>query len=476
MAILTLADGDVPKMLDKFAETWIALTEGDQVIGVLMPDDLHKVEAEWGNVVLWSERVELAPQTNVSTTPIHIHAGPGNWRTVQQAWTQANGQRPPNRASLPQPSHPVQFGFDSPVVVWGNHASATLSLSNLREYAHKGNLQLELPPTWESRKTKFSFDKLDNKTPLTQEITFTTEERTPSIRTGQLHFASQLFNRRKSFPLIMLGGSKNKTVKTEPVEQDGHTLWRIHNGRNAWMVAPDFHGGLTHWYEHKNGIAPQHFATSFPDEGEISWLKPFFGGIRPSLKPISKGSWPSPIHRERWDASPHKIVDARGLPWTGVRLTTVLESELLRGLRAELTYLTLGGANIIKVMYRLINDTSVYRPVEIDLLGFFQVDGNQKNGVLHSDSIHRKRTSISAWPQVGSWAAVENPDTGKAIAFVSGDPRHSVQFMDLGEPGGHLILQNKHRVPPQSDTTMTLYLALADNVAQARQYQALRDL
>ena len=83
--------------------------------------------------------------------------------------------------------------------------------------------------------------------------------------------------------------------------------------------------------------SPNHLLTNFPHDGELAWMKPFFGGLRPTLHtPLEDRGWPGKLHTETFTASPVDAPDARALPWQGVRLSADLQKEVFRGLRVEL--------------------------------------------------------------------------------------------------------------------------------------------
>ncbi len=107
--------------------------------------------------------------------------------------------------------------------------------------------------------------------------------------------------------------------------------------------------------------------------------------------------WPGKLHEETFDAAPFEVADACGLPWRGVQLTAELAREGFAGPRAEIAYLTVSGSNVLKVVYRLVNETSAHRRAASGLMAFWQVDGQHDNAVLHSDDLQRKRTPLMAW-------------------------------------------------------------------------------
>jgi hypothetical protein len=215
--------------------------------------------------------------------------------------------------------------------------------------------------------------------------------------------------------------------------------------------------------------------TAFPDNGELGWLKPWFGGIWPMLMPArDRGQgWPGKLHEETFSAMLFQTADKRGLLWHGLQLTASLKREGLEGLRAEIAYLTVGNSNVLKVIFRLVNETSAFRRTLPGLLAFFQVDGQHENALLCGHNLQRKRTSQMAWPLVGSWGAVVNPSTGRAAVMVAASGRKRVKLDDWGVDGGHLAFDYEAVLPPYGNHELVAYLALTGSLDEAKRYRCL---
>jgi hypothetical protein len=284
-----------------------------------------------------------------------------------------------------------------------------------------------------------------------------------------LRFTCDGFDQTRPFTLLKLGDAA-QTVETGHFEQHGQAVWSLANGRTVWQVAPQFHGGLIGWRD--AGQETNHLLTSFPDEGEFSFMKPWLGGIRPALSdPHDPESWPGKLHREQFAVTQAAAPDARGA-WAGLRLTTKLAAERFRGLRLELDYLTLPGSNVLKAVYRVFNETAVYCHVNTALMAFWQVGGAPGNAIAHTQGISRKRTALTAWTLDGPWAAVENPETGQAVAVVMSGGWQQVQAVDWGRLGVHTFAYDVQQVPPGGMVDMTVYYARCA-AGEARLYRAL---
>ncbi len=202
-------------------------------------------------------------------------------------------------------------------------------------------------------------------------------------------------------------------------------------------------------------------------------MKPLFGGVRPILHEPGEDGWPGKLHQETFTVAPITSPDPHGFAWQGLRLASEMTREVFRGLRVELDYLTLPGSNVLKATFRLVNQTSIYRKAEPGFLTFLQVDGTHKNGAVHTPDFQRKRTPHMTWAMTGRWAAIENPDTGRAVVAVHATGWQQLLAMDWGANGVHFNAFEVVNVPPNDVYELTSYLALAGSVDEARRYGVL---
>ena len=184
----------------------------------------------------------------------------------------------------------------------------------------------------------------------------------------------------------------------------------------------------------------------------------WFGGTRTILSG-TQGGWPGKLHRETFIATVAEVGDAQGHCWHGVRLQTQIAGQpSFKGIRAEIDYLTVPGSNLLKAVFRLFNETDVYRSAGDPMHAFMlycQVDGVRDNGTLYGKHangtlIQRKRSSNDLWLRAGKWGAVVNPASGRALSvFCPGTP-DSVLLMDSGTDGGHLLVSQSKKLAQQS--------------------------
>jgi hypothetical protein len=283
-----------------------------------------------------------------------------------------------------------------------------------------------------------------------------------------------MLDEARPFTVLRLGAGNAQVAIKERREAD-QAVWDVDSGRCVWTVAPEFDAGVVAWRE--TGSEVNQLMTSFPDDGGLSWMKPWFGGVRPIFVLRGQGrEWPGWLHAETFSVSQVEAADAAGVPWQGVRLASDLTREGCEDLRAELDYLTVGGSNVLKVVFRMLNASSAPRGVGPGFMVFVQVDGDHQNGALYGDDFQRKRSSHEAWTRLGDWGAILNPDTGRALAMVSGSGKGIVGLMDWGKDGGHFWFDDDLTIAPHGNCELVAYLALAESLEEAKRYESMKQL
>jgi hypothetical protein len=475
------ADDDFPSKPAGVAEQWAAHSVDGQVHGVVWSAEMGG--HEWLPWFFDLDTVEqiLPPGAVRELPPIQLYCGPGDWRDVRRIWQQRSGQLDAEElenGAMPVTSSPYRIGLQpSPVLTLADEVMVTLSAENVRKQALNGAITLTSPAGWQANRSTFALNNVVHGAPVQEQVTLTSDGR---VGAAQAHLAltSRLFDEAIPVPLLRLGDERRQ-IQMRAAERDGHRLSIIDNGRMSWTLAPTFHGGVIEWCERSN--TANHLFTSFPNEGEFAWMKPWFGGIRPLL-PTGDGSWPGKFHTEQFTVEPVNAPDRHSLPWQGLRVTALPAAlEALKGLRAEVEYLTLPGSNVLKLCFRLINATAAYRSAGQGYPGFMTylaVDGDHTHGILHGEvarvgAVQRKRGDGFTMHRIGTWGAVVNPDTGRAAAVVIADRKHTLRWLDGGKLGGHFMFSGGQTLAPQASFELVAYLALAESLDEARLYAGL---
>ena len=464
-----LRDGDFPRSPDDAPEQWAAFELAGQVHGVVWPANTTDHKLEWGYTDLQAVEVKLEPGQSVTLDPVYVYCGPGTWSDVRRVWQQACGD---DRA-LPTTGNARQLRLTpDPLLTLSETASATLELDNLRRLPVAGEISLQPPAGWQAEQTCWQVADLTHGQEFSEAVRLQAASSTVGAAGGQIQWRGTLSDHNVRFTIIRLGDHNQKVRTVAGVGEDDHSLWSLHNGRMQWTITPDFHGGVVAW---RDGDAPEnHLLTAYPEAGMLDWMNPWYGGIRPLLRRHVEDheGWPGRLHELTFSAEPITRVEA-GLPWQGVRLAATVTHEKQRGLDISLNYLTLPGSNLLRLVFAVHNRTPVYRQAAPGYLLFFQPDGAPDSGVLHGAGLMRKRTQADNWAQTTRWAAVENPDTGRAIAVVAASGRKKIMLMDWGSYGGHFLVEDVTWLAPLATYEMELYIALTNSLAEAERYAAL---
>ncbi len=474
-------EGDVPKKPELMAEQWMAFTRDGQVSAVAWDEEVVEHEFWWETLYLFYGERALDPQSAAEVGPLYLYIGPGDWQNVRRAWRRMTGTPIGAHApeGAPQSDRAHTFGLlPAPLVTLNGRVEATLSADSVREREMQGRIIVEPPPGWTTDRRDFPVEGLALEEPLEKVLHLTASDERVGAASGQLRLEADPFDEVRPFTVFRLG-NESTPVQVNERQEGGQSLWTIANARCAWVVAPAFHGGVIAWRD--AGGEENHLMTAYPDDGELGWLKPWFGGIRPMITPVpdadtdraSEESWPGKLHEETFAAAPFESSDTHGVSWRGVQLVASLKREGLAGLRVEIAYMTVGASNVLKIVYRLVNETSVYRRFVIGQLAFCQVDGRHQDTVLYGDGYQHKRTPQTFWSSVGRWGAAVNPATGRAVVMVGASGERRVQLGDWGIDGGHLFLYNHVVVEPLCSRSLVAYLALTESLKEAKRYRGL---
>ena len=464
--------GDLPQKPDLLAEQWIALTRDGQASGAIWDASVAEHEFWWERLFLcFAERV-LEPQTAVQVGPFYLYVGPGDWRAVRRAWQRTTGRDVRRLKVVSESARPYAFGLSPvPLVSLNGWVETSLVARSVRQREMEGRIVVEPPPGWSVDRAEFPLESLSSKKPVEETLHLTATDHRIGADAGRLRLEGSRFDEVRPYAVIRLGDEK-ASVQVEETEGADQQLWTIANGRCIWTVAPAFHGGVIAWREAGSDV--NHLMTSFPDDGELGWIKPWFGGIRPMITSMDEDQgWPGKLHEETFAAEPFETTDTRGISWRGVHLVASSKREGFEGLRAEIAYLTVGGSNVLKMVYRLVNETSVYRDFRMGLLAFCQVDGHHQETILYGEDYQRKRTPQTSFLRVGPWGAAVNPVTGRAMVHVlaTGDKR--MELGDWGVDGGHLFAYNRVSLVPDGNCEMVTYMALSESLEEAKRYGSL---
>jgi hypothetical protein len=348
-----------------------------------------------------------------------------------------------------------------PLVTLDDDVTAKLVVDNLRARAIAGSAELSTPAGLSAGKCAFELSEVTRDRPFEASIALVLEPGA-AVYESWLSLSTQLFDRKVALHIVRLG-----TRDPVAVAAEGET-WMIDNGRTRFTIIPGFAGTLASWVE--GGV--EHLISPYPEVKTFGWMSPWYGGLTPLA--LSDGEDPpGKLGNETFTVGPVEATDARGIPWSGVRLCTQMVRDKLLGLALELDYLTVGQSNVLKLVYRVRNATSAQRGLDGGWLSFWQLDGTREHNTLYSAEVERKPTPWESESEAGTWGLNSNAQSGRTAVLVS--PYPLVRLMDWGDAGGHLGFRGHIEVPASGVAERTCYIALCPDLEAARRYTCLEE-
>jgi hypothetical protein len=253
---------------------------------------------------------------------------------------------------------------------------ADLKIRNLRQKAVSGTLRITVHDGYTVTPAEIKVGETNIEKPFTQDLSFTSPSTSPEISRGSLAFETPSGIREREFSIISLTPGASVSVREE--ELKGHKVWRMDNGRFQFLASPRYSGTLFAWMEGETN----HLHTAFPEPGMFSWRSPFYGGLEPLLS-LKGDMHRMPLFKEEWKTEPVERKGKSGHLWKGVRLSTTPKHKDYQGLALEMDHLTLPGASLLATFMRLRNLASGSLHAYFALEGFPDVDGSQKQAMLH---------------------------------------------------------------------------------------------
>lgn len=451
-----------------YAETWGAFEMPHGTVGVLWPDGLDEVV--WNGFEFQSVSAETTcvPQSRVSFGALSLHVGDGGWQGVRRLWRRIRGEPVKEGEPAPRILDEFEASTDPPVaVISGDETDLRFRIAQWKSRKASGTVSFVMPDGWRCDPPWVSFSEIDWRQPFEGSVRLSTS-RPPGVYTGRMVLDSGERGAEVELPLLRL--TDGSAVEIDEVESGDHRVYNIRNQRLEIDVAPSFLGSVSAIRD--AGGECNHLASAFPEPGAFGWAYPWYGGLQPEIV-LDRLSWTESLEDETFAAEPISY-RAWGLEWTGVRQRAALSREASRGLTLELDTLTLGGGSVIKLVWRLLNESDAHRRLRGGWHLFLKPDGEMDDTVLFSADSERKQRPWYVEQDGGHWAAAANPRTGRTFVLVS--PGNGVRMDSWGADGGHLKLMRSHEVAARGVCEETAYLVLAGSREEARRYAVLKDL
>jgi hypothetical protein len=456
------AEEDVSKKPEALAERWLAVTTEHDTLGVIWEQDVVENEfGGWGWMALLYPKLACEPQRWTPAGTLTCYAGPGDWRHVRNRARRLAGTDG-DRDPIPAQSRPV-YGArlePLPLVTLDDQATTSLTVDNLRARPLSGQALLATPEGLTVDLDAFEIEQATVHEPFEQAIRVSLGPEATAYE-GMLSLRTQIFDAE-----IALGAVRLGTRDPVAVSRGGDT-WTIDNGRTCFTVTPNFSGSLSAWVED----GTDHLISPYPEVKTFGWMSPWYGGLMPLA--MLRREMPGKLGQETFTAEKVEATDARGLTWAGMRVRCQLTREELVGLAVELEYLTAGRSNVLKLVYRVRNETTAKRSLGFGWHSFWQLDGTWTHNTLYSAEIQRKPTPWGSWSEAGKWGIVTNAETGRTAILVS--PYPAVRLSDWDDMGGHLGFVGRMSIPASGVAERLCYAALCPDMDTARRYACLEN-
>lgn len=453
---------DILRPGEQFAESWVAL-EGEGLVFGCIWEGRPKFDFAWTAMPRMIFDLGEVPPCGQSVAPaVWVVAAAGDWTLVRKWWKR-----------LVQPSGAVEsWKIESErvlvcrtepeaLLLREGEESVTLVLENRRGKPFSGELTIRSVGDMLAPES-IQIVNLNRDHPHRIDIDLKARYQNVTSQT-YLSLSGGQLSERISIPVIH-GGAR--TTVTANTAEDGRLI--IDNGYMTLRLAPGFLGALTAL--ELNGI--NHLLSPWPETRPFSWSNPWFGGVVPYI-----GDLGSPdLSRESFVGEQIERVGERGWRWFGMRNSCDLTHRDRRWLRVEIEYLTTEGSNLVAVVTRFINRSGARK----DLMGgvgvYAQPGVSGAPTRLHwernGEERQRRSGDHTADGESGSWAAVQNTESGHTLTLVSSTVGHSARWEDLGRDGQHLYAGGYMVIEPYAVSEHLTWLTIDVGPTGSKDYGA----
>ncbi|OGS46299.1 MAG: hypothetical protein A3K66_06210 [Euryarchaeota archaeon RBG_16_67_27] len=441
---------------------------------LLAEDWIHIADEECGYGVVWTAprsrraEIEISPWVSPLWFPRSAKEGrlrPGerrefdpvlllatrDWREVRALWAQASGRRVED---APARTGSLRLELDPGLVLASPAARLRATLRNERRRPASGTARFEVPGAKASR---WRVGNLDIGRSWTRDV------RVPALpvgpATGRFVLESPGSVRSWDVPILSTDGRGRVSASGPPRQR------AVANGALRFVASTAHGGSLTSL----RAGGKEFLVSSYPTPRSFSWFRPFHGGISPFA---FTEDWPGNLYRERF-----RIRGASRGTWSGVRLVAdTRASDLPKGLRIELEYLTRPGSPLVAFLLTARNGSRDRLELKA---GFWAFLGLNRKPIFDAEF---ERLGSRRWGDAG-WSRWTAADDGFAVYRAPGAPRcvvlvaarpASLEVVDLRDDGRHGLVADELDLRPRASGTILGVLAVAKPDA-ARDYRVLRN-
>lgn len=454
--------GDMPTEPGDYAEGWLAeeWTNG-LVVGSLYGGCARRERH------LTSFALATVPAHGaVALDVYHVYGGPGDWRQVRAAWRELYGDPDTYEPEPPRPGPVTTVGWTPAGVVDGAGGELALTMVNRRGKGWRGSVTLEAadaglrlaPAAAELADVRHGADGV-------VAVSATVTDPRPRAVAVTARMADAGATREFAVPLVVVGDGASEVRCTEVAGG-----WAVDNGEVAFTAG----GGVQAAVHSLVWRGAERLHASWPEARPFAEWNPWRGGLYPWLA-WSEAPW--------WAAQASTIdvverVGAGGRRWRGVRLTAEPTHHDQSWRRLETEFLTTGGSNLLAVVQRHTNLTSAPQRGECGLNLSLAAAADGRPARVHYLPIDGEERAYSCEPTGRGqgrlhWVAAEGAGGDGVITWVGTHPYGDLCFDSRLQAGLTLDRSTWRDLDPGESHEVVGWLALADDVEQARLYRAL---
>ena len=345
---------------EDWLETWTAgELNGEANISAIIWDPLNieKIKVNQGFLyTLESNQTKLNSGEKVRVVHFWYSHSFSSVRDIRIRWNQLIGNQDmtfEERSFGVQTTSPITASFkDSNIMKKGDTVKSIIEFYSLTPYPLPGKLSLILPEDWqgnfitpEGAKSSIEMPQLipHSAIPIEVELTIP-KESLKSSDMVKLHLSGE-FELDFDIPVILSGESE---VKVELIELENVEVYKVANGSLKFLVPRNLGGDLIRLQDKHDNVF---LLDSFPNIGPRFFIDHYLGGIQPAVFHPEEGN----PFAELESTETEEVLEGE---WKGVKTYWTNEkSEWLKGQKYEISYLTLPESNIVRIRFKIINDT-----------------------------------------------------------------------------------------------------------------------
>jgi len=437
-----IGNSNLPEDPSAYIEPWLAYEGENKMIGLVIKAFDRVTFSNWNGAPHYEWKVtNLAPSARVELPELTVIADAPNLDYIR---SYALGD------TLRSASHPRYMMHMRRPLFASQADICPFEFHLAREAPVKGAAEITFP---NAKSYRVSKENWNINTPLHIDVPLT--GLMPGIVDVSYKIEGMQIQLSGTAPLVVLPPVGD--VKVTEAEEGGYQTFTVDNGAYKFKVSPNYCGTLWWWLESVDG-ASNLLMTPFPEIGQFTWMKPWYGGI-------AFGSWEIGyrFHHSGFSGVPDEI-ELYGYKWKGARIdVTLLRS--LSTLKMELFYLTLPGAPVILNLMRLTETSGAERYFMAMGGAFVRPGGEAQKGTTAAFCLGDKQISIGektegSEPKGRLWMTVSDSVTRRTIGLIA--PCGEVILWDQADEGRILWWSQPIRTNPARPILFATFYCLAD--------------